>query len=206
MSRRIRWTEQDDVRLQELFKEKSVDEIAIEMNRHRFTILNKLKRLGLREPRSAKWSLDELEYLKQNYPTKGAKHCAQYLGRTSRSVECEAAKNGIRVTYTYRMVDKDGYIEVVLASSVKIKEHRLIMEKFLKRKLEANEHVHHLDEDKTNNTLMNLIVITPANHNTLHAAIKRKDIEVLRKIAEALSNYDRPKYEAWLEKFSRDIV
>lgn len=206
MSRTNRWTEQDDVRLQELFKEKSVDEIAVEMNRHRFTILNKLKQLGLREPHSTKWKVDEVEYLKENYPTKGAKYCAKHLNRTARSVECEAAKNGIRAIYTYRMIDKDGYIEVILASSVKIKEHRLIMEKFLKRKLEANEHVHHLDENKTNNVLTNLIVITPANHNTLHAAIKRKDIEVLERIAETLSKHDRPKYEAWLEKFSRDIV
>lgn len=206
MSRTNRWTEQDDVLLQELFKEKTVEEIAVEMNRHRLTILYKLKRLGLRKPRASKWTQQELDYLKQEYPVNGIKHCAEYLNRSERSVSTMADRLGIKVQHTYRMVDKDGYIILVVSSSIKISEHRYVMERFLKRKLTPAECVHHLDGVKTNNDLDNLIVVTPANHNTLHAAIKRKDIEVLQRLAGALSKPDQVKYNSWLEKFSRDIV
>lgn len=206
MSRTKRWTGQDDELLQELFKEKTVEQIAEEMNRHRLTILLKLKQLGLRKPRASKWTQQEIDYLKTEYPKNGIKHCAEHLKRSGRSISTMTDRLGIKVEHSYKMTDKDGYAVLIIGSSKKISEHRYVIEKFLKRKLKSTECVHHLDEVKTNNALDNLIVITPANHNTLHAAIKRKDIEVLKRIAETLSKTDRAKYEAWLEKFSRDIV
>jgi hypothetical protein len=45
----------------------------------------------------SKWSLGEVEFLRQNYPKFGAKLCAQVLGRTIKSVERKAATLGLRV-------------------------------------------------------------------------------------------------------------
>ena len=56
-----------------------------------------------------------------------------------------------------------------------VKEHRFIMEQHLERKLEPWEHVHHIDGDKTNNSIENLGVITAEEHNREHAGKQRSD-------------------------------
>ena len=47
-------------------------------------------------------------------------------------------------------------------------EHRLIMERMLKRLLSQNEVVHHKDGNKQNNKIENLQVMTPYEHSLLH--------------------------------------
>lgn len=49
-------------------------------------------------------------------------------------------------------------------------EHREIMEKHVGRKLLTSEHVHHKDENKLNNSLENLVILTSAEHALLHHA------------------------------------
>jgi len=46
--------------------------------------------------------------------------------------------------------------------------HRAVMEEWLNLKLKANEIVHHIDGDKRNNNIDNLIVITRAEHMRIH--------------------------------------
>lgn len=47
-------------------------------------------------------------------------------------------------------------------------QHRLVMERHLKRKLRTDEVVHHIDGDKHNNDVSNLIVMTQGEHAKLH--------------------------------------
>lgn len=54
-----------------------------------------------------------------------------------------------------------------------IDEHRYVMEQFLQRKLTKNEVVHHIDEDKTNNDIENLQVLTRSEHSRLHRLGKK---------------------------------
>jgi len=49
----------------------------------------------------------------------------------------------------------------------RIAEHRLVMQKHLRRKLEKWEHVHHINNDPSDNRLDNLVVIS----NSLHSKI-----------------------------------
>lgn len=54
-------------------------------------------------------------------------------------------------------------------------QHRLIVEKHLGRELKRTEHVHHINGDKTDNRIENLIVLTKSFHHKLHHAHNRKN-------------------------------
>lgn len=66
----------------------------------------------------------------------------------------------------------DGYRRVC-SNGKRIREHRLVMEKFIGRKLLRNEIVHHIDGDKKNNDIKNLQLMTFQQHCIMHT-IERK--------------------------------
>jgi DNA-binding transcriptional regulator YiaG len=71
------------------------------------------------------------------------------------------------------------YKKIKLPDGSTIDEHRYIMEKHLGRKLTRNEVVHHIDEDKTNNILSNLQLMTREEHTRFHATGKIQSAELL---------------------------
>lgn len=56
----------------------------------------------------------------------------------------------------------------------RVMEHRLVMEKMLHRYLRTDEHVDHIDQDKTNNRLDNLQVLSPDAHSRKTNADKER--------------------------------
>ena len=71
---------------------------------------------------------------------------------------------------TGQYLSYDGYIVVSTVGDGRkqIKQHRLIMENFLKRRLKTTEIVHHINENKIDNRLENLQVVSRAEHNQIH--------------------------------------
>ena len=61
---------------------------------------------------------------------------------------------------TYKMTYKDGK---------NVRDHVLIAEEKIGRKLKKNEVAHHMDGDKRNNNPENLTVVTRSEHAKIHA-------------------------------------
>lgn len=66
-----------------------------------------------------------------------------------------------------RVKKQNGRVEVKTTDGFKFK-HRFLVEQVVGRKLKDNEVVHHLDHDKTNNDITNLVLMTASEHSTHH--------------------------------------
>ncbi|MCC3459783.1 MAG: HNH endonuclease [Oscillatoriales cyanobacterium] len=62
--------------------------------------------------------------------------------------------------------------------------HRIIAEQTLGRSLKPGEIVHHMDEDKTNNSPENLVVCTASVHRQYHRKSLRQKLEADRPLTQ----------------------
>lgn len=65
-----------------------------------------------------------------------------------------------------------GYIAITRGENKGRLEHIVVMEEALGRKLEKNEVVHHIDGNKENNDISNLMVMDYREHARMHALMK----------------------------------
>lgn len=58
---------------------------------------------------------------------------------------------------------------IKLSNAIYVGEHRLVMEKKIGRFLNHNEHIHHINGEKTDNRIENLEIVTASNHIKKHS-------------------------------------
>lgn len=96
-------------------------------------------------------------------------------GKYSSCTDCYRKKYGItkgggKPNYAkWHIEDSTGYIR-----KGNVRQHRYIMEQSLGRKLEKWEHVHHINHNKTDNAIENLIVLEAGEHHRQHTGRERK--------------------------------
>jgi len=71
---------------------------------------------------------------------------------------------------------ESSYVYSITSRGRLIWEHRVIAEKLLQRRLMSHEIVHHIDCDKSNNSLDNLIVISRTQHARLHSYLGKQRV------------------------------
>jgi len=86
-----------------------------------------------------------------------------------------------------KRIDSHGYISIYLGRENKrkgrtqVREHIIVMEKFLNRFLEKDEIIHHIDGNKQNNNLDNLYLTTHSHHSVCHAGLETIGFELFKK-------------------------
>ncbi|MDD5021769.1 MAG: HNH endonuclease [Endomicrobiaceae bacterium] len=76
-----------------------------------------------------------------------------------------------------------GY-KALKVSGKRIDEHRYIMENYLGRKLNSDEVVHHINGDKSDNSINNLCVMSKSEHASLHATNKAMTDDAKQKLRD----------------------
>ena len=68
-------------------------------------------------------------------------------------------------------IKPSGYVEITTGPNKGRPHHRVVVEQMLGRPLGRDEHVHHIDGDRTNNDPSNLVVMGASEHARHHAHI-----------------------------------
>lgn len=97
----------------------------------------------------------------------------------------ELNKRRAKPVGTTRVHTQSGYIEEKTDTEWR-RQHILVMERHLGRRLQSDEAVHHINEVKTDNRLENLVLMNHGEHTVIHHTGEKRTEEQRRNIAEAI--------------------
>jgi HNH endonuclease len=121
------------------------------------------------------------------------------VAKTVRTEQCRARVGE-------RRAGRDGYPEVYVGPDYKYArdtkyggyywadEHLVLIQEHLQRRLTPDEVVHHIDGDKANNELSNLVVLTTQEHNNCHGKAEQLVFELVKR-GEVVFNHTTKVYQ-----------
>jgi hypothetical protein len=95
------------------------------------------------------------------------------------------------VKETFRKINDNGYVLILDGLMWKL-EHKIVVENFIGRKLKKEEVIHHLDFNKKNNKIENLMLFhNQKEHASFHIKIKKFGITnpIAKQIEERWENF-----------------
>lgn len=184
MTRR-KWLKKEDDYLIYHYQNKTNKDIAKHLKRTENSVKNRARKLGVKK-KSHFWGDKEDRIIEKFYGEWGVSKCKEKLpNRSKYSIHKRARELGVRCNLIKQRqnlglrkhnmpkgfyIDSNGY--VVYSPTGKAKDrvyyHRYVMEKHLGRKLSSDEVVHHIDENKENNSIYNLQIMTRSEHAIHH--------------------------------------
>lgn len=149
---------------------KTKKEMANELNITFNQVEYWLRKFNLKKYISNKWTEDELIILKKYYPKQTSKEdLLQLLPRHSwSSIQKQASKYGYIREWNYTYISVQGYLIDCKDRKNKKEIHRKIYEEYYNIKLTKNDIIHHIDGNKLNNDINNLVCLSRAEHVRIH--------------------------------------
>ena len=158
---------------------KTMRQIAQELGTTSGRVSDRAYRYGIQSP-SADKSRAVRAALKKRYPH----------GRVGK--EASKWKGGRRINNGYIFVYAPDHPS---ASNKAVAEHRLVMEKGIGRYLKPNEVVHHLDGNRQNNDLSNLVLKTRAQHVSDHFKASHEVLNLRKRVKDLEATIDNLRKE-----------
>ena len=176
-----KWSEEDEQFIKDNYKTMLVSEIAEHFGVSTKAARGKIERLGLdlrslKRQLAAVWNEDDIDYLKENWLYKQDAEIAVHLwlerGFTKEVVFRKRKTLGLMGKSKRIRSEKNTGYKYHIEYDKKVYSHRLNMEKALGRKLLKTEIVHHIDCDKTNDDINNLLLCSASEHKLLHMQLE----------------------------------
>ena len=154
-------------------------DIAKTLKRSISGVRKRAGKLGLSRPLK-RWTPVEDKYIRENRGKVELKDASEHLGRSLSEVSARSKKLGFsswRISsgkHSGRPIDgfKDG---------LPVYTHRRVVEEHLGRNLTSDEIVHHIDFDKSNNSIENLIIMDRSEHRSAHITFENLVPELVEK-------------------------
>lgn len=112
---------------------------------------------------------------------RGRRFCSQRCFQKYEVGKNNPAWKGGRITNFHRYI-------FILTNTGYIAEHRLVMEKYLGRRLLSSEIVHHKNGNRKDNRIGNLVIVTRSEHNKIDKGIKKGHLKKGNKLWKKRKN------------------